>query len=349
MLVASRRPAVAPDACARAFDLALEFADDAREMPVHRGARRVGIVRFERGDDRARGPRACARAAPACGSALRCASTADAHARPTAGSRRHAARRCRSPARSSRGTRDRPTRAGRDPRRWRACGPSISRSTAISRRRIVRAASAAISPSMTWRAASRSNGPGASSAFALAVPTGGAPSFGAAQTKMPVPTRTSTRPASSRQMIASRTDVRDTPSTEASSRSAGRRAPGDELALVDQRCDLVGDLPVQPRRLDGGEGHIPLPCSEPQSRRAVVLRSSGQATGQPHPRPAARPSGHPFRASRDLLRKNVKRSMTLSTCFASSDGATATSEIPLSEHQTRAPVPLPLPDSSSSR
>jgi hypothetical protein len=47
-----------------------------------------------------------------------------------------------------------------------------------------------------------------------------------AATKMPVPTRTSTSPAISSEMIASRTDVRDTPSSAASSRSAGSRAPG---------------------------------------------------------------------------------------------------------------------------
>jgi hypothetical protein len=53
----------------------------------------------------------------------------------------------------------------------------------------------------------------------------GAGSF-AATTKMPVPTRTSTSPLISSEMMASRTDVRDTPSETASSRSAGSRVPG---------------------------------------------------------------------------------------------------------------------------
>ena len=70
----------------------------------------------------------------------------------------------------------------------------------------VAAASAAISPSTSLRALSNSKGPGPPSTplrpLALSGPV----------TKMPVPTRTSTRPPISSEMIASRTDVRETPS-----------------------------------------------------------------------------------------------------------------------------------------
>ena len=45
------------------------------------------------------------------------------------------------------------------------------------------------------------------------------------RTKMPVPTRTSTRPAISSEISASRTDVRDTPRSTASSLSGGSREP----------------------------------------------------------------------------------------------------------------------------
>ena len=62
---------------------------------------------------------------------------------------------------------------------------------------------------------------------------------------MPVPTRTSTSPLISSEMIASRTDVRDTPSETASSRSAGSRDPARKLAAGDQLRDLVGDLPIE--------------------------------------------------------------------------------------------------------
>ncbi len=90
-------------------------------------------------------------------------------------------------------------------------------------------------------------------------------------TKMPVPTRTSTRPAISSEMMASRTDVRDTPSSTASSRSAGRREPGGEFAAVDQRGDLAGDLPVEPQRLDGLQRHDRDP---PGKRRRSVCREA---------------------------------------------------------------------------
>ena len=55
---------------------------------------------------------------------------------------------------------------------------------------------------------------------------------GRAATKMPVPTRTSTSPPISSEMIASRTDVRLTPSDAASSRSAGSRDPGGNSPLA---------------------------------------------------------------------------------------------------------------------
>ena len=89
----------------------------------------------------------------------------------------------------------------------------------------VRAASAAISPSIRRRAASSSNGLGPSSTSPTICAAPGS------ATKMPEPTRTSTRPAISSEMIASRTDVRDTPSSVASSRSAGRREPAGNSPL----------------------------------------------------------------------------------------------------------------------
>ena len=70
-------------------------------------------------------------------------------------------------------------------------------------------------------------------------------------TKMPVPTRTSTSPPISSEMIASRTDVRETPSSAASSRSAGSREPRANSPLAISPRDLLGDLAIQAVGLDG--------------------------------------------------------------------------------------------------
>ena len=194
----------------------LELADDALQMVDHRRSRGRGIAPLERGDDRRvvvegagaqrRRVEVAFEPGPETAAAL-----VPERPRPAA-----AARRCRWPRRSACGIRDRRRRASRSRRR---CGASCRWSPAVgrrSRRPLRGAARATASPSISSRAARRSKGPGPSSGVAgVPVPL----------TKIPVPTRTSTRPSISSARMASRTEVRETPSRTASSRSGGSREP----------------------------------------------------------------------------------------------------------------------------
>ena len=142
------------------FPAALEFARDAPQMPVHRRACGIGVVRLERRDDRFV-------IDERLGAQRRCVEmpfdpppelAAPLVPQIRDGERR--ARRCRWPWRSARGTRGRWRRARRNRRRARACAAIVWRRAAMSALRALRAASAAISPSISVRAVRRSNGPG---------------------------------------------------------------------------------------------------------------------------------------------------------------------------------------------
>ena len=98
---------------------------------------------------------------------------------------------------------------------------------------------------------------------------------------MPVPTRTSTRPPISSEMIASRTDARLTPSDVASSRSAGSRVPGRNSPLRDQLRDLVGDLAVQPAGLDGLQRQERTPPDGQVESPARIAAASTRRSGKP--------------------------------------------------------------------
>ena len=72
-------------------------------------------------------------------------------------------------------------------------------------------------------------------------------------------------------MIASRTDVRDTPSSARELTLRGQPRPDRELAAVDERSDLAGDLPVEPQRLDRLQRHGDSSCrGERRDRPAHV-------------------------------------------------------------------------------
>ncbi len=206
------------------FESALEFLHDARHMPVHGAARAVRVVRGNRLDDRrviADGLPAPARAcenAAACGPTIR-------RAGPTSLRRQARASRCRSPWRCGNENRDRCLRESRNRRCSRPCArDSRTQRVDVCRRRML---SPPAPRSRPRRACARS-----------AVRKGRDPRRCAvadvvrAVTKMPVPTRTSTRPPISSEMIASRTEARLTPSWDASSRSAGRREPARNSPLA---------------------------------------------------------------------------------------------------------------------
>ena len=202
----------------RIVDAALELARDACKMPVHGGTRAVRIARGDRGDD---GRVVADRSHGEIGrmEVLLHAVPTTRRAGPTALRRRARASCCRSPWRGAGGSRGPRIRAPRNRRRSprgarRSCA-SASASSAVA----TVAASAAISPSTSLRAASNSNGPGPASRLARLRPPA-AMSRRCRCRRAPRPS-----PLISSEMIASRTDVRLTPSETASSRSAGRREP----------------------------------------------------------------------------------------------------------------------------
>ena len=189
---------------------------------MHCLARAFGVAARDGAQDRRVVANGSLAQAYACGSASVCVATAR-RADSRVLRRPVRAIRCRWPARARYGSRDRSPRASRNRRRAVSIRATHSRSAVRSARVAFLAASAAISPSISLRAASSSNGPGPASSPTSVPPR--RPRAVRSVTKMPLPTRTSTSPAISREMIASRTDVRDTPSSVASSRSAGSRAP----------------------------------------------------------------------------------------------------------------------------
>ena len=151
---------------------------------------------------------------------------------------------------------------------------SASRSSGLA----VTAASAAISPSTSLRALSNSKGPGP---LSPAIAAAGGP----AVTNMPAPTRTSTSPPISSEMIASRTDVRETPSKHGqlalrgqtrtrartrrsrSARRSGRRS-GDRAAAA-RRPAAARRLPLDAP--GGFPARLPFCALRPRSN-AVRLR-----------------------------------------------------------------------------
>ena len=78
-------------------------------------------------------------------------------------------------------------------------------------------------------------------------------------------------------MIASRTEVRDTPSKPAQLAFRRKTGPGGEFAVVDQRDDLSGDLPIQPRRLHRAQWHLGVPLAIPAAATSGRRRRGGTA------------------------------------------------------------------------
>ena len=246
-------------------------------------ARRPGCARRRR----PRWPRGrgwCARRDRSCGNAVESGPTVR-RAGPRALRPRARASCCRSPSRGAGESRGPPTSRATKSSMLASRRSTLLRSASASSTDATVAASAAISPSTSLRAASSSNGPGPRRGWRVCARPG------ACVTKMPVPTRTSTRPLISSEMIASRTDVRLTPSETASSRSAGSANPAGtrrsrSTARVDRRS---GDTDAWVRRPAGARRKLRMRAGPSEvgclDRRgsthvsfAPILWSSGRAT-----------------------------------------------------------------------